>query len=476
MAILRRYLRSGKTLACVLVGAGVLWSNMQVVPVNKASWMPWFGEPGPPTDREARHGQLPRNLTVHLVPHSHSDIGWNLSFEGYYRASVHHVLRRVSVELWGDAGRRFTWGDLAFLDLWLDDEGDAANGRLAGADAGLTWRQVVVELMRRGQWDVVGGTYVSPDEGLATWWAHNAIVDTGHRTLARQLNATTRVGWQIDNFGHHTTTPHVLGNTGYAWLVLGRMAFRDLYDFASRASLQFVWRSQEHPQSPALRTHFLAEHYGLPSAAFDFDRTASCDEQALLKELLRIARRHVGQFPPHGHVLVMMGDDFRFVRAAHAFGCLDRLVAASRHSAQWRDARLRYSTMTEYLSAVEPHVEPHTLREHGGDFYPYQDKPVEQYWAGILASRPYLKWLVRDTEQIVQHAEALVAAQRLRNSTNAWPVLERHLEFCRKQVAIGYHHDAITGTCSEPAFADYARRLRSAARVALRVSHAALHP
>ncbi|KAJ2764550.1 hypothetical protein IWQ56_004440, partial [Coemansia nantahalensis] len=125
------------------------------------------------------------------------------------------------------------------------------------------------------------------------------------------------------------------------------------------------------------------------------------------------------------------------------------------------------------------------LRLHTGEFYPYQDKPYEQYWSGILASRPYLKWLVRDTEQIVQHIESLVAMLQIREATGsssgsnatdgaAWAVLEDRLEHCRKQVAIGYHHDAITGTCTDEAFEDYARRLRSASRTALAIGHAAL--
>ncbi|KAJ2307362.1 Alpha-mannosidase 2 [Coemansia sp. RSA 2706] len=472
--MVRRYLRSRKAVAAAAAAVFVVWSNPQVVPVGKSSWMPRFGEPGAPGSREHGLDAVPRNLTLHLATHSHSDIGWNLSFEGYYDSSVHGVLRGVCAALWADGRRRFTWGDLAFLDLWLDDEGDEASS----VDGRLTWRQVVGELMRRGQWAVVGGTYVSPDEGLTTWWGHNAVVDVGHRTLARQLNATTSVGWQIDNFGHHSTVAHVLGNTGYTALVLGRMAYRDLYDFASQGQLQFWWQSREHTGARPLLTHFLAEHYGLVSARFDFDRTSRCDSDALLGELLRLARRHVRQYPGHGHVLVMMGDDLRFVRAARWFGCLDRLVARSRQHPQWRDVRLQYSTVPEYLAAARPYLERARLRRHGGDFYPYQDKPVEQYWSGILGSRPYLKWLVRDTEQIVQHAEALVAMQGLRrgNASDAASALEPHLEFCRKQVAIGYHHDAITGTCTDAAYADYVRRLRLAAHVALRVGLAALQP
>ncbi|KAJ2553924.1 mannosyl-oligosaccharide 1,3-1,6-alpha-mannosidase activity protein, partial [Coemansia sp. RSA 1933] len=120
------------------------------------------------------------------------------------------------------------------------------------------------------------------------------------------------------------------------------------------------------------------------------------------------------------------------------------------------------------------------LRLHRGDFYPYQDKPYEQYWSGMFTSRPVLKRLVRSAEQAVQHTEALVALARVRRSRTGmdngavWEALDRGLEFCRKQVAIGYHHDAVTGTCSRGAADDYEQRLNAAHRVAIRIGSFAL--
>ncbi|KAJ2883402.1 hypothetical protein IWW38_005549, partial [Coemansia aciculifera] len=85
--------------------------------------------------------------------------------------------------------------------------------------------------------------------------------------------------------------------------------------------------------------------------------------------------------------------------------------------------------------------------------------------------------------QAVQHVEALVAAMRIRahvtstpspSSPSWWASLETRLEACRKQVAIGYHHDAITGTCSKEAADDYKQRLRHAARDALAIGRAAI--
>ncbi|KAJ2829462.1 mannosyl-oligosaccharide 1,3-1,6-alpha-mannosidase activity protein [Coemansia sp. 'formosensis'] len=417
------------------------------------------------------------NLTLHLVPHSHSDVGWNLSFDGYYHRSVHQVMKRVVSELWQDSRRRFTWGDLAFIDMWFSEEGDTPHGgMLRGAPATLTWRQAVQKLVAEGQWEMVSGTYVSPDEGMTTWWAHNAIVDVGHRLLAKELNITSDIGWQIDNFGHINTMPYLLGNTGYSSMVMGRMAYRQLRDFAESSSLQFLW--QRDSATPALLTHFLSVHYAAPSPRFDFDNTERCNPAELLEELGAFARSQVRQYPDHGHILVMMGDDFRYVHAQRGFSCLDQIIDLSETRSAEDGISVRYSTPGEYFATVRPHLDMASLRLHSDDFYPYQDKPYEQYWSGVLATRADLKWLIRDTEQIVQHVEALLAVTRIRDHTRGvtrdWEPLEQRLEDCRKQVAIGYHHDAITGTCAAVAAADYKLRLRRAARQALGVGRAAL--
>ncbi|KAJ2669462.1 hypothetical protein IWW42_004586 [Coemansia sp. RSA 1085] len=474
--MIRRVMRKRGILAVVGL-IFVIWSNPQVLPIRKSSWMPRYGEPGPPTSRDTAVSPLPSNLTIHLLPHSHVDAGWNLSLDEYYEAAVRKVLRRATIQLWMGRGRRFVWGDVAFLDKWLDEEGDSMNGQLKGEQRQMTWRQLLQEEIERGQWEIVGGGYVSADEGLTTWWAHNMVLDVGHRALSRQLNTTTRVAWQIDNFGHFNTVAHLLSNSGYHAQFVGRMAYRDLYGFASKGRLQFLWQSREHQGARPLLTHFLAEHYASPSPDFDLDYRESCNVDLLLEQLQRVARRHVRQYPAHGHVLVLIGDDFRFVKARRAFDCMDRLIAASSSHPQWRDVTLQYSTASEYLQATGLLQTQKNLYRFGGDMYPYQDKPVEQFWSGILGSRPYLKWLVRDCELTVKHAEALVALSRAKGPhilDGEWTQMEEHLEFARKQLAIGHHHDSITGTCTNEVFADYAQRLQVASRVALRVAHVAV--
>ena len=69
------------------------------------------------------------NLTVHLVPHSHTDIGWQSTLESYFYstkmrayfqgfAGVNNVLTTVIDSLLSNPTRRFSWSEMKYFQLW----------------------------------------------------------------------------------------------------------------------------------------------------------------------------------------------------------------------------------------------------------------------------------------------------------------------------------------------------------------------
>ena len=85
-------------------------------------------------------------IEVFVVPHSHCDPGWKLTWEQYYESRVKHILRSVITSLIGDERRTFAWADVSFLALWsveqfftltvfspiLTRSGEAQNPNFAG--------------------------------------------------------------------------------------------------------------------------------------------------------------------------------------------------------------------------------------------------------------------------------------------------------------------------------------------------------
>ena len=101
-------------------------------------------------------------INVHLVPHSHDDVGWLKTVDQYYygsrnniqHAGVQYILDSVVVELSKDKSRRFVQVETAFLKRWYDEQTD---------DAKKTFKKLVEE----GRLVIVGGGWSMNDEAAA---------------------------------------------------------------------------------------------------------------------------------------------------------------------------------------------------------------------------------------------------------------------------------------------------------------------
>ena len=66
-------------------------------------------------------------LTIHLVPHTHDDIGWLKTIDGYYSgvdqdiaiANVSKILDTVIGELILDETKVFTYVEMKFFSMWF---------------------------------------------------------------------------------------------------------------------------------------------------------------------------------------------------------------------------------------------------------------------------------------------------------------------------------------------------------------------
>ena len=79
-------------------------------------------------DREAAvaAGENVEPLTIHLVPHTHDDVGWLKTIDGYYSgvdqdiaiANVSKILDTVISELIVDKTKVFTYVEMKFFSMW----------------------------------------------------------------------------------------------------------------------------------------------------------------------------------------------------------------------------------------------------------------------------------------------------------------------------------------------------------------------
>ncbi|CAF4525369.1 unnamed protein product, partial [Didymodactylos carnosus] len=141
----------------------------------------------------------PDKLNVHLVAHTHDDVGWLKTVDQYYygarsdiqRASVQYILDSVIESLVQNPERRFIYVEIAFFWRWWNQQSQEI-------------QDTVKQLVNDGRLEFISGGWCMNDEGATHY---NSIID--QHTLGFQfLNDTfgecarPKIGWQIDPFGH----------------------------------------------------------------------------------------------------------------------------------------------------------------------------------------------------------------------------------------------------------------------------------
>ena len=69
---------------------------------------------------------------MHLIPHTHDDVGWLKTIDQYFtgandsiqRAGVRYILDTVIMELLMDENKRFTYVEMAFFMRWWREQSE----------------------------------------------------------------------------------------------------------------------------------------------------------------------------------------------------------------------------------------------------------------------------------------------------------------------------------------------------------------
>ena len=58
-------------------------------------------------------------MTVHIVPHSHDDVGWLKTVDEYFDTKVDSILTTVVDALLDDPKRKFSQVEMKFFSMWF---------------------------------------------------------------------------------------------------------------------------------------------------------------------------------------------------------------------------------------------------------------------------------------------------------------------------------------------------------------------
>ncbi|XP_016973536.2 lysosomal alpha-mannosidase [Drosophila rhopaloa] len=397
-------------------------------------------------------------INVHLVPHSHDDVGWLKTVDQYYygsqnkiqHAGVQYILDTVVEELLKDSKRRFIQVETFFFSKWY-------------AEQNATVQRAVQKLVAEGRLEFAGGAWSMNDEATVHY---QSVIDQFNLGL-KYLNdifgdcGRPTIGWQIDPFGHSREMASIFAQMGYNGEFFARMDYVDKKKRLEDQGMEMIWQSSESLKDSHIFTGMLYNHYSAPPG-FCFD--INCHDAPIIdgESYDNNVDQRVNDFIDYvktmsksfrsTHIMVPMGDDFQYEEAAVNYKNMDKLIKyVNDRQSKGSQVNVFYSTPSCYLH--ELHQLQQTWPNKTEDFFPYSSDS-HSYWTGYFTSRPTQKRFHRDGNHFFQTVKQLSVLANLTSTRHS-----EDLESLSQAMGIMQHHDAVTGTEKQAVARDYDRML-----------------
>jgi len=411
-------------------------------------------------------------MTVHVVPHSHNDVGWLRTAEQYYDTCVHHIITNTINNLYDNPSRKFIWVETMFFEMWW-------------SKASLEMRDKVHRLVSRKQWEFILGGWCMPDEATPTYSGVINEFTLGHLWMKKHLNITPTTGWEIDPFGYSTTLPKLFSRMGFKDHVICRVDYESKNTMKISKSLEFNWLHSPSIVEPSkMHTIVLPYHYNHyhgynweESCAIPFNY--QLNPKITRENIKERADRFVEWLKETAvgfttkHIIYPFGDDFTFVRPEWNFSNMTLLMEYINEHTLDYDVEMKFSLLTEYLQALRDDLGRRPpLLERSGDFFPYLDLPIAP-WTGFYSSYPIIKEATRYGEKVARFTETLYSLAQLHGhedrDISPQESFER-LQMLRKANSQLQHHDGVTGTSRIQVRHDYLQKIARGTQQALTVA------
>lgn len=254
----------------------------------------------------------PKTLNIHLVPHTHDDVGWLKTVEQYYygwnssniqHAHVQSILDSTVQALLTGTNRTFTYVEQKFFSMWWNEQSDKMKDTVKGL------------IHDSNQLSFVNGGWCMHDEASTHFMGMVDQTTLGHSFLKRELGVVPTVGWQLDPFGHSWTQASLLtAGLGFDALYFGRIDYQDRRLRQERRQCEGIWGDQSFWGL----TGSYEGNYG-PPPGFCFD--VHCDDEpivglddelllAKVKDFVKDLKTQSDQTLGN-HIMITAGSDFQ---------------------------------------------------------------------------------------------------------------------------------------------------------------------
>ena len=273
-------------------------------------------------------------LQVHLVPHTHDDVGWLKTVDQYYyghknyiqQACVRNILDSVISQLRENPSRRFIYVEIAFFETWWNEQSDAM-------------RAEVKKLVQEKRLEFINAGWCMNDEAATHY---NAIIDQmtyGLNFVEKTFgsDARPRIAWHIDPFGHSSEQASIFAQMSFDGLFFGRIDYADKNLRLKQQGMEMVWRgSRNLGQDSDIFTGVLYNVYN-PPKGFCYDQF--CHDSPIrddpnnndnnvkdtVERFVQTACEQASHYKTN-HIILTMGSDFMYENANLWYTNLDKLI------------------------------------------------------------------------------------------------------------------------------------------------------
>lgn len=424
----------------------------------------------PPTDNN--------KLNVHVIAHSHDDVGWLKTVDQYYyglnkgknMVGVRHILNSVVPQLVMDPKKRFIYVEMSFFYKWWEEQEEPM-------------RDIVRRLVNEGRLEFINGGWCMNDEATVNYQSTIEQMTLGLKFLNETFGqcGQPKTGWQIDPFGHTSEQASLFAQFGFDSMFVARISYEDKLVRRENKSLDIIWHADRAlgDQAGSIYTNVMWDGYS-PPEGFCFDAQCLDDEIVDNKKSYEYniagkAATLIDMFRSRAitkltnDLLMPFGGDFQFMAAGQNFLNIDKLIKHINQVAP--DINMFYSTPSCYAYSVHLHTKAKSIElpEKFDDFIPYDSTPTK-WWSGYFTSRPSVKLVERQVADLL-HLSRLISLHSLiansKGSSFNWPrEVKNHENQCLMPLweILGdlQHHDAVTGTEQQHVADDYVRRAQEA--------------
>jgi alpha-mannosidase len=110
--------------------------------------------------------------------------------------------------------------------------------------------QQIVDRVREGRWEMVGGMWVEPDLNMPDGESLVRQLLIGKRYFKNKFGVDVRIGWNPDSFGYNWQLPQIYKKSGIDYFVTQKMAWND----TNKLPLKLFW--WQSPDGSRVLTYF----------------------------------------------------------------------------------------------------------------------------------------------------------------------------------------------------------------------------